>query len=147
MTTAETLETTRQWVRSIGSIPLITKKEIVGLGFNRVWRAVKRECLFLWAEGYVDFRDLDRAWIGVYKMGFGPFGQMDKIGLDVVYDIEMFYHDESKDPRDHPPQALKDMIDRKELGVKTGKGFYTYPNPEYCRPDFLTRQCVDRKAC
>ena len=29
------------------------------------------------------------------------------------------------------------MIDRQELGVKTGKGFYTYPNPEYQRADFL----------
>lgn len=29
------------------------------------------------------------------------------------------------------------MIDRKELGVKTGKGFYTYPNPEFGKPDFL----------
>jgi 3-hydroxybutyryl-CoA dehydrogenase len=29
------------------------------------------------------------------------------------------------------------MIDRKELGIKTGKGFYSYPNPEYARPDFL----------
>jgi len=33
--------------------------------------------------------------------------------------------------------ALKDKIERKELGVKTGKGFYTYPNPEFGRPDFL----------
>jgi 3-hydroxybutyryl-CoA dehydrogenase len=29
------------------------------------------------------------------------------------------------------------MIERNELGVKTGKGFYTYPNPEYKNPDFL----------
>jgi 3-hydroxyacyl-CoA dehydrogenase len=29
------------------------------------------------------------------------------------------------------------MIERKELGVKTGKGFYAYPNPEFGRPDFL----------
>ncbi|MBP1720389.1 MAG: 3-hydroxyacyl-CoA dehydrogenase, partial [Deltaproteobacteria bacterium] len=41
------------------------------------------------------------------------------------------------DPRDIPPQAFKEMIDRKELGVKTGKGFYRYPNPEYNDPDFL----------
>ena len=62
---------------------------------------------------------------------------MDGIGLDVVYDIEMVYYNESKDPKDHPPDAFKAMIDRKELGSKTGKGFYTYPDPEYGRPDFL----------
>jgi 3-hydroxybutyryl-CoA dehydrogenase len=67
----------------------------------------------------------------------GPFGLMDLVGLDVVYDIEMSYYNESKDPRDIPPKAFKDMIDRKELGVKTGKGFYTYPTPEYSKPDFM----------
>jgi 3-hydroxybutyryl-CoA dehydrogenase len=29
------------------------------------------------------------------------------------------------------------MIDRKELGMKTGKGFYTYPGPEWAKPNFL----------
>jgi len=67
----------------------------------------------------------------------GPFFMMDLVGLDVVYHIEMSYYNESKDPKDLPPQALKEMIVRKELGVKTGKGFYTYPNPEFRSPDFL----------
>jgi len=49
----------------------------------------------------------------------------------------MVYYNESKDPKDHPPEALKDKVDRKELGVKTGKGFYTYPDPEYSKPDFI----------
>jgi 3-hydroxybutyryl-CoA dehydrogenase len=49
----------------------------------------------------------------------------------------MVYYNESKDPKDFPPEALKNMIDRNELGVKTGKGFYTYPNPEYKDPHFL----------
>jgi hypothetical protein len=34
-------------------------------------------------------------------------------------------------------KALKAMIDRGNLGVKTGKGFYSYPDPEFRRPDFL----------
>ena len=34
-------------------------------------------------------------------------------------------------------EALKAMLDRNELGVKTGKGFYTYPDPEYSEPGFL----------
>ena len=32
---------------------------------------------------------------------------------------------------------LEEMIDRGELGIKTGKGFYTYPDPEFLKPDFL----------
>jgi 3-hydroxybutyryl-CoA dehydrogenase len=49
----------------------------------------------------------------------------------------MVYYNESKDSRDYPPDALKTMVDRKELGMKTGKGFYTYPDPAYRKPDFL----------
>jgi 3-hydroxyacyl-CoA dehydrogenase len=44
----------------------------------------------------------------------------------VVYAVEMTYYKESGDERDKPPQALKDMIDRGELGAKTKKGFYSY---------------------
>jgi 3-hydroxybutyryl-CoA dehydrogenase len=129
------------WVRSLGCIPLTVKKELLGFCFNRVWRAVKREVLYMWANGFVDFRDVDRAWMVFNGMKegprFGPFGLMDKVGLDVIYDIEMVYYRDSGDPKDHPPEALKDKVDKNELGVKTSKGFYSYPDPEYLRTDFL----------
>ena len=138
-TSPHILKTGRDWVQSIGCIPLTVKKEILGFCFNRVWRAIKREVLYMWAGGYVDFKDIDRGWMNWAGMAMGPFGLMDNIGLDVVYDIEMVYFKESKDRRDRPPQALKAMIDRGNLGLKTGKGFYSYPNPEFRRPDFLIR--------
>ena len=138
-TVPEVLQTGIAWVRSLGIIPLTVNKELLGFCFNRVWRAVKREVLRMWADGYVDFRDIDRAWMVFTgnRSGPGPFGLMDNVGLDVVWDIEMVYYHESKDPKDHPPQALREKIEKGELGVKTGKGFYTYPNPEYRQPDFL----------
>jgi len=136
-TAPEIIEAGKAWVRSVGCVPLTVKKEILGFCFNRVWRAIKRETLYMWGNGFVDLRDVDRAWMIFYGTQQGPFGLMDRVGLDVVYDIEMVYYNESKDPKDHPPEALKAMVDRKELGVKTGKGFYTYPDPEYSRPDFL----------
>jgi len=136
-TPPEVIETAKQFIKSIHCIPLTVKKEILGFCFNSVWRAIKKQTLYMWAEGFVDFRDVDRAWMVFTKMNKGPFGLMDIVGLDVVHDIEMSYYNESKDPRDHPPKALKEMIDRKELGMKTGKGFYTYPNPEFTKPDFL----------
>jgi 3-hydroxybutyryl-CoA dehydrogenase len=136
-TTPEVMEAGKGWVRSIGCVPLTVKKEILGFCFNRVWRAVKREALHMWAGGFVDFRDIDRAWMIFTGMPQGPFGLMDKVGLDVVYDIEMVYYDESKDPKDRPPDLLKQKVDRKELGVKTGEGFYRYPDPEFGRADFM----------
>jgi len=138
-TTAEVMATGKSWIQSIGCIPLEVRKEILGFCFNRVWRAIKRETLYMWAEGFVDFRDIDRAWMIFTGMPFGPFGLMDNVGLDVVYDIEMVYYNESKAPADHPPEALKSMIERNELGVKTGKGFYTYPAPEYMKPEFINK--------
>ncbi len=136
-TTAEIMESGKVWIHSVGCVPLTVNKEILGFCFNRVWRAIKRETLYMWAEGFVDFRDIDRAWMIFTGMSQGPFGLMDNVGLDVVYNIEMVYYNESKDPKDHPPDALKAKVDQKELGRKTGKGFYTYPDPEYSTPDFL----------
>jgi len=136
-TTPEVIEACTAWVRSIGCVPLTVNKEILGFCFNRVWRAVKREVLHMWAEGYVDFRDIDRAWMIFTGMKQGPFGIMDKAGLDVIHDIEMIYYAESQDPRDLPPQPLQSMVEKRQLGVKTGTGFYHYPDPEYKRPDFL----------
>ena len=129
----------KSWVQSINCVPLEVRKEILGFCFNRIWRAIKRESLYLWAEGFVDFRDIDRGWMIFTGMPLGPFGLMDNVGLDVVYNIEMVYYDESKDPKDHPPERLKAMVDNNEFGVKTGKGFYTYPDPEYTNPGFLSK--------
>ncbi|MFX0095031.1 MAG: 3-hydroxyacyl-CoA dehydrogenase family protein, partial [Candidatus Hodarchaeota archaeon] len=126
------------WIRSLGFTPLTVKKELLGFCFNRVWRAVKREVLYMWGNGFVDFKDVDRAWMIFTGMKEGPFGLMDKVGLDVIFDIEMVYYKDSGDPKDRPPKALKEKIDRGELGVKSGKGFYIYPNAEYLRSDFLT---------
>jgi len=128
-----------RWVRSLGCIPLTVKKELLGFCFNRVWRAVKREVLYMWAHDFVDFRDVDRAWMKFSGREDrpGPFGLMDNVGLDVIYDIEMVYYRNSKDPKDHPPEALKQKVAGGELGVKTGRGFYSYPDPEYLQDDFL----------
>jgi 3-hydroxyacyl-CoA dehydrogenase len=125
------------WIRSLQFIPLTVKKELLGFCFNRVWRAIKRETLYMWGNDFVDFRDVDRAWMVFTGMKEGPFALMDKVGLDVVYDIEMVYYRDSKDPKDYPPEALEEKIKQGELGVKSGKGFYTYPDPEYLNPDFL----------
>lgn len=136
-TSDDTFQRAVQWVRSVGCTPLSVNSESIGFCFNRVWRAVKRESLHMWADGISDFRDIDRGWMIFTGMPQGPFGMMDSIGLDVIYGIEQVYYDASRDPKDHPPEKLKAMIERNELGVKTGKGFYTYPDPAYRDPDFL----------
>ena len=136
-TLPEVMQKGEEWIRSLGCIPLRVKKEILGFCFNSVWRAIKKQCLYLWGNDIVDFQDIDRAWCIFTKMKTGPFALMDSVGLDTVFNIEMVYYNESKDPKDKPPDALMEKIKRGELGIKTGKGFYTYPNPEFLRSDFL----------
>jgi 3-hydroxybutyryl-CoA dehydrogenase len=63
---------------------------------------------------------------------------MDQIGLDVVQAIEEHYATESGDPSDLPPPALTERVARGDLGVKTGKGFYSYPDPTWAASDFLS---------
>jgi 3-hydroxybutyryl-CoA dehydrogenase len=136
-TLGEVLEKGSAWIRSLGCIPLTVNRELLGFCFNRVWRAIKREVLYMWGNGFVDFQDVDRAWMVFTGMKEGPFALMDKVGLDVVWDIEMVYYNDSKDPKDHPPIALKEKIEMGELGVKSGRGFYAYPNPAYLSSEFL----------
>jgi 3-hydroxybutyryl-CoA dehydrogenase len=136
-TLPEVMQKGEDWIRSLGFIPLRVKKEMLGFCFNNVWRAVKRQSLFMWGNDVVDFRDIDRAWQIFTHMKGGPFALMDTVGLDTVYNIEMVYYNDSNDPKDKPPDALLEKIKKGELGVKSGKGFYTYPNPEFLQPDFL----------
>jgi len=142
-TSDETVERVRRFASSLGLTPLMVLKESTGFIFNRVWRAIKKETLHLVDDGVASFEDVDRAWMILYGASVGPFGMMDKIGLDVVRDIEMVYYQESGDESDRPPKLLLDKIERGELGVKTGRGFYTYPDPAYQDPAWLTQNHLD----
>jgi len=136
-TSDEVMEKARGFCSSIGVYPLMVLRESTGFIFNRVWRAVKKECLRVVDQGVASFEDVDRAWISLYGTETGPFGMMDRVGLDVVRDIEMVYYEESGDPSDAPPDLLLRKIERGELGVKTGQGFYSYPYPSYAEPGWL----------
>ncbi len=129
-TSEETFQKVKNWAESIDITALEVKKECYGFVFNRIWRAIKKDCLKIWAGGYADIETVDKAW-NIFcqyfiKNQYGPFQFMDRIGLDVVYDIELSYFKNSGLVDDKPPDALKEMVDKGDLGVKTGKGFYNY---------------------
>jgi 3-hydroxybutyryl-CoA dehydrogenase len=125
-TSEDTFEKGKQWIKDIKCEPLVVKKECLGFVFNRIWHAVKKECLKIWDGGHADIETVDTAWKIFTGMKMGPFTTMDGIGLDVVYAVEMSYYNESGDPSDKPPDAFKEMVEKGDLGMKTGKGFYTY---------------------
>lgn len=125
-TSDETFEIGKSWIESIECTPLVVKKDCLGFVFNRLWRAVKKECIEIWAGGFADVEDVDKAWKIFTGMNMGPYTLMDGIGLDVVYAVELSYYEETGDPKDKPPQDFKELVERGELGMKTGKGFYNW---------------------
>jgi 3-hydroxybutyryl-CoA dehydrogenase len=135
-TSAETFETVTQWVRALRCVPLKVRKELIGFCFNRVWHMARLEAMKMWAAGFVDFMDIDRAWMIFNNTPLGPFAMMDFIGLDVVYAVHSTYFEEYGELY-KPPDMLKKMVEEGKLGVKSSRGFYEYPDPAYARPDFL----------
>lgn len=136
-TSDATMDTVSSFMSSIGILPVLVRKESTGFLFNRIWRAVKKEALRVVDQGISTPEDVDRTWMIQWETPMGPFALMDSIGLDVIRDIELVYYGESGDPTDAPPKVLLDLIECGDLGVKTGRGFYTYPNPAWEAPDFL----------
>jgi hypothetical protein len=123
----------------IGMIPIDVQQENVGFIFNIAWRNIKKTVLDLVQRGVNTPEDFDRIWMMAFKTSRGPFGVMDTVGLDVVLAIEERYANLTGKEEDRPPQFLRDMVAAGKLGLKTGSGFYTYPNPAYARPGFLER--------
>jgi 3-hydroxybutyryl-CoA dehydrogenase len=135
-----TLARGEEFVRSLGLLPIRVRREIMCFGLNTIWHEIKKVSLQMVAGGYVDFEDVDRWWMAGTGMSVGFLAAMDKVGLDTVRDIEMLYYQESRDEQDKPPDFLDKMIALGRLGVKSGRGFYTYPHPEYERPGWLQKE-------
>ena len=64
---------------------------------------------------------------------------MDIIGLDVVWDITHYWAKRLLFlPRvRRSSNFLKQYVDKGHCGVKSGQGFYTYPNPNFERCGFI----------
>ena len=136
-TSEESIKTTVELSKRIGLTPVVVNGEVTGYIFNRLWRAIKKAALYIADKGYASFEDVDRAFMIGIPAPFGPFMGMDVVGLDVILAIEEQWYKESGDERDKPPKILVEKVKRGELGVKTGKGFYKYPNPSFERPGWL----------
>lgn len=137
LTAPATLDFALAWARAIAMVPVVTRKERMGYSFNRLWRAIKKEVLRQVEDGHADPQDIDRAWILSFGTSMGPFGMMDEIGLTTIRKIEQQYYLASGDPTDAPPAFLDRMIAEGKLGVSSGEGFYTHPDPAYRRKGWL----------
>jgi 3-hydroxybutyryl-CoA dehydrogenase len=107
-----------------GFEPFRVRRESDGFIFNRVWAAIKRECLLVVAEGVATPDDVDAMWSIFTKAGIPPFRLMDRVGLDVVRNIEEHYASTRPGLPEEPRKLLHEYIDEGKVGVKSGRGFY-----------------------
>jgi 3-hydroxybutyryl-CoA dehydrogenase len=138
VTSQEVMQTAYDFGVSLGLVTAMVNGESKGFIINRIWRAVKRESLRVVDEGVASPEDVDRLWMMFFQTEYAPFGIMDMVGLDVVSDIETSYQLVTLDPTDTPSPTLAGKVAAGELGEKSGKGFYEYPNPKYRSPGFLS---------
>lgn len=111
-----------------GLVPFHVRRESDGFIFNRIWAAIKRECLMVVEEGVAPPEDVDRMWQIFTSSGIPPFRLMDRVGLDIVLAIEEHYADVRDGIPEGPRKLLREYTDQGRLGVKSGRGFYDYPS-------------------
>lgn len=109
-----------------GLRPFLVQQESTGFIYNRVWAAIKREALMVVAEGVGTPDDVDTLFCAAHGASMGPFRLMDRVGLDVVLDIEEHYASERDGLPESPRTLLREYIAAGRLGVKSGEGFYRY---------------------
>ncbi|MGH3907517.1 MAG: 3-hydroxyacyl-CoA dehydrogenase family protein [Pseudonocardiaceae bacterium] len=94
----------------------------------------------MFEQRYATREDLDAAMR--YGCGYpmGPLALLDLIGLDTAYEILDALYRESRDRLHAPAPLLKQMTTAGLLGRKSGRGFYTYAEPDSSKvvPDAAT---------
>jgi len=127
-TSEETFQRTYQILEKIGKQPVKLFKEIPGFLVNRIQTAMFREVLSLLEQKIASLEDLDRAVKGSFGFRLGVIGvleTMDMAGLDLMYKGTKYLY-KFIDNSVEPQRVLKEKVDKGDLGVKTGKGFFSY---------------------
>jgi len=137
-TDAKVIETLKRFTQSIGQTPVIHTAEKDGYLWNTLLILNHKNAILLVADGYGTVENVDRSVMAAGYSSFGPFVELDSVGLDLARDVFQAKYERGKDPEfKRAIDFLDGYIKKGHLGIKTGKGFYTYPNPAWQHPDFL----------
>lgn len=120
--------------RKLNQVPVLVKKENPGYIFNTMLMALIGAAGKLLTREVGSIEDIDKSWMVNFHMPMGPFGILDSIGLDTAWHVTHKLPDAASQAF---AALLKTYIDEGKLGEKSGKGFYSYPNPAYRNPDFI----------
>ena len=130
------------FVSKIGKIPILCKKDVPGFIVNRIFIPLVHEAMYSLDRSKSSLVEVDSA--SKYKMALpmGIFELADYTGLDVIHKAtnEMYSRDK-KVVFPHP--KIQELFENKELGQKTGKGFYLYQGDNYERIQ-LTEELAEK---
>lgn len=145
--TAEVMRTSRTadavfdevvaFAEAIGMVALPLHKEQPGYILNTLLVPLLGAALELVVKGVADPHTVDKTWMVATGAPRGPFAILDVIGLTTPYNINLAAAAQGDVGRGAVAEYLKGYIDQGKLGLATGEGFYSYPDPAYLRDDFL----------
>lgn len=110
--------------RRMGKQP-IDVRDAPGFASSRLGIAIGMEAIRMVEEKVASAEDIDKAMTLGYGFPMGPLKLTDLVGLDVRLAIADYLKGELGE-RFEPPQLLRDMVERGELGKKSGQGFYSW---------------------
>ncbi|MBY4131115.1 3-hydroxyacyl-CoA dehydrogenase family protein [Rhodococcus fascians] len=125
-TSADVVERVQQWVSLLGKTEVLVN-DSPGFATSRLGVCLGLEAIRMLEEGVADAESIDRAMELGYKHPMGPLRSTDLVGLDVRLAIAEHLASTLGD-RFTPPQLLRDMVARGDIGRKSGRGFHDWTN-------------------
>ena len=128
-----------EFAKRIGMLPLPLHKEQPGYILNSLLVPLIGAALDLYVNEVADVETIDKTWMVATGAPVGPFGILDVVGVTTAYNINKIAAEKTQDAnRIKVMKYLEEnFINKNKLGVATGEGFYTYPNPAFQKKDFL----------
>ena len=127
-TTDETLAETKRLIEASGKKTVLVRNVKPGFIVNRLMGALEREIDYLLDEGIVTPEDLDiavKSSTGFRFACLGPMEVEDMIGLDTSLRVSGRVFKGLSNATE-PSPMLAEKVERGELGIKSGKGWYDY---------------------
>jgi 3-hydroxybutyryl-CoA dehydrogenase len=121
-------ELTERMMKESGKRTALVRKEMPGFIVNRVMGAITRECAFILDEGICTPEDLNTAIKSSTGFRFACLGPMeveDMIGLDISATVSGRVFPGLSNATG-PSKLVLEKVERGELGIKSGKGWYDY---------------------
>ena len=127
-----------EFAKAIGMVPILLSKEQNGYVMNSLSIPWMMAGLSLIANDVSSSDDIDKTWMICLK-SLGPCALMDIVGLETMYHVAHYWGDERDDAqlKKNAEYLKTHFVDKNKLGMKTGEGFYKYPNPAYEAAEFL----------